>query len=155
MIAPLVETWQISNRVTLFLLDQVSDEQLEIPLEKGKGLRAQFAHLVNVRRMWLKMYGRALLDSEEKSDRFKATQAELRRDLESTGEAIARMIGSCEAPDSKIKGCRLHVTATLGSFLAHEGYHRGQIELALRMAGQELPDQTQIELWEWWRHKGD
>jgi uncharacterized damage-inducible protein DinB len=151
MIGPLVEAWDLNHRATLFLLDQITEEQLEIPLEKGKGLRAQFAHLVNVRRMWLKMYGRDHLDTEEKSDRFRATKDELTRDLIATGAAIGKVIARAESPDKRVKGHRLHAAGMMASMVAHEGYHRGQVELALRQAGLELPDETQIKLWEWHR----
>lgn len=153
MIEPLVEAWDLNNRVNLFLLGQLSEEQLEIPLEKGKGLRAQFAHLVNVRRMWLKMYGRDLLDTEEKCDRFRATKEELAKNLTTTAAAIGKVIGRAASTEGRVKGLRLNAAGMLALMVAHEGYHRGQIELALRQAGQELPVETQIELWEWHRHR--
>lgn len=49
----LVETLAISNRVTLYLLEAVADEGLAIVPRKGWGLAAQFAHIHNVRIMWL------------------------------------------------------------------------------------------------------
>jgi len=151
MIAPLVEAWRMNNRVSLFLLESISEEDLDTPLEKGKSARAQFAHLVNVRRMWLKMYARDLLDAPEKSDRRKASKKELVRGLESTCEAIAAMIERAGSLDTKLKGARTHIAAQVASFFAHEGFHRGQVELLFRQAGRELPREVQLGVWEWWK----
>ncbi len=149
MIEPLLDAWRTNNRVNLFLLDAVSDEDLDVPLEKGKPVRAQFAHLVNVRRMWLKMSARDLLDTEDKIDRRKATREELREALNATCEAIAGLLARSATPGDKVKGRPSTAATFFAVMIAHEGEHRGQIQLALRQAGRELCDEVQLGLWEW------
>ena len=49
----LVDSLTIANRLTLYLLEACADEALAIVPAKGWGLAAQFAHIHNVRLMWL------------------------------------------------------------------------------------------------------
>ena len=149
MIEPLIDAWRLNNRVDLYLLDALTDEQLDIKIDKGKDMRGQFAHLVNVRRMWLKMYARDLLDTDEKSDRRKASRDDLVRDLIATSECLARLLERAGSADGKIKGRKGSVAQFFAGMMAHEGYHRGQIELGMRQAGQELPFEVQLGVWEW------
>jgi uncharacterized damage-inducible protein DinB len=51
----LLETWQINNRVNLYLLQAILPEHLGCGLlSKGRSVAEQFAHIHNVRLMWLK-----------------------------------------------------------------------------------------------------
>jgi uncharacterized damage-inducible protein DinB len=50
----LLETWEIHNRINLFLLDAIAPEHLkDVSASKGRNAGEQFAHLHNVRLMWL------------------------------------------------------------------------------------------------------
>ena len=50
MADPLVETWQIHNRINLYLLDAIADEALGSTLNnKGRSVRDQWSHVHNVR----------------------------------------------------------------------------------------------------------
>jgi len=52
----LLETWDIHNRINLYLLDAIEPENLSSQLaSKGRNVGEQFAHLHNVRLMWLKV----------------------------------------------------------------------------------------------------
>jgi hypothetical protein len=99
--------------------------------------------------MKLKMSGRDLLDTEDKTDRRKATKAELQQDLVTSAEAISKLIERAGTVDGKLKNNRGTVTTFFGSLLVHEGNHRGQIEAALRFHGFELSDEAQLAMWEW------
>ena len=146
---PLLEAWRKNNAANLLLLEHVSDAQLDLDLPKSKSIRGHFAHVVNVRRMKLKMSGRDLLDTEEKSDRHRATREALRADMNSTSEAIERLFARIEAPSSKLKATSVNAATSMAGLLVHEGSHRGQIEATLRIAGQELPAEVQLVLWDW------
>jgi hypothetical protein len=46
---PLVETWEIHNRINLYLLEAIADEAPGATLNgKGRSVRDQFAHVHNV-----------------------------------------------------------------------------------------------------------
>jgi uncharacterized damage-inducible protein DinB len=49
----------------------------------------------------------------------------------------------------KVKNFKPHVSAFVGYLISHESHHRGQIEIALRQAGQPISDKASYGLWEW------
>lgn len=63
----LVETWEIHNRINLFLLDAIKEEHLaDISASKGRNVGQQFAHIHNVRLMWFKASNPDLLKNQVK-----------------------------------------------------------------------------------------
>jgi uncharacterized damage-inducible protein DinB len=58
LVDQLIETWAIHNRINLYLLEAVAPEHLaNVGPSKGRSVGEQFAHLHNVRLMWLKATG--------------------------------------------------------------------------------------------------
>ena len=56
----LADTWILNNRVNLKLLDHLRDEQLGVLANpRARSIGDQFAHLHNVRIMWLETRGPA------------------------------------------------------------------------------------------------
>ena len=50
-----IETWCINNRINLYLLNGIDDAHLtDVSGSKGRNVGEQFAHLHNVRLMWLR-----------------------------------------------------------------------------------------------------
>ena len=50
-----LETWDIHNRINLYLVDAVAPASLlSLSASKGRNVGEQFAHIHNVRLMWLK-----------------------------------------------------------------------------------------------------
>ena len=55
MASEIIETWEINNRINLYLLDAVPEDALaDRAGDRGRNVGEQFAHLHNVRLMWLK-----------------------------------------------------------------------------------------------------
>lgn len=51
----IIETWEINNKLNLYLLSSIDEVNLSfIALSKGRTIAEQFAHLHNLRLMWLK-----------------------------------------------------------------------------------------------------
>lgn len=148
MIQPLIDAWFVNAAQTIFLLDCLTPEQWEAAAPEAKPIRAQFAHLHNVRLMWVKMSDKSLLGTMEQAARRKGTQAEIRAGLIESAAAIARIFENSGSADGKVKGLSRSAAAFLAGVCAHEGYHRGQIELILRQAGVELDDQKMLHLWD-------
>jgi hypothetical protein len=49
-----IETWEIHHRVNRYLLDNIKEDHLgDISASKGRNVGEQFAHMHNVRLMWL------------------------------------------------------------------------------------------------------
>ena len=63
----LIETWAIHNRINLYFLDAVADDALGASLPpKSRTVYDLFAHIHNVRLMWLKAAAPELLDGLKK-----------------------------------------------------------------------------------------
>ena len=66
----LIETWDIHNRINLYLLDAIDEKHLpDISASKGRTVGEQFAHIHNVRLMWLKAASPELFATQAKIEK--------------------------------------------------------------------------------------
>ncbi len=147
----LVETWEIHQRIHLYLLAAVPPEGLSASLTaRGRTVYGLFAHIHNVRLMWLKSAAPNLMDGLEKLETGTTGASEqLSAALEASAKGVAELARRGLAAGGKIKGFKPHAVAFIGYLIAHESHHRGQIEWALKHAGHPLPDNISYGLWEW------
>jgi len=147
----LFETWQINNRINLYLLDAVPEENLKDTLtSKGRSAGEQFAHIHNVRLMWLKVSLPDALKGLEKIEKEKAHDKKLlQNSLTASGEAVLKLLENAAGQDGKVKGFKPHVTAFLGYLTAHDAHHRSQAIIALKQSGHKLDQKTLYGIWEW------
>ncbi len=148
---PLVETWAIHNRINLYLLDAIPDEALGLKLnDKSRSVWDLFAHLHNVRLMWLKPAAPELLAGLEKIEtKDVGDRKQLRAALEASGAAIEALLRKAVASGGKVKQFKPHATAFLGYLISHESHHRGQIGWTLKHTGHPLDRKIAYGLWEW------
>jgi uncharacterized damage-inducible protein DinB len=147
----LTETWSINNRINLYLLDGIKDEALcDTPASKGRSVAEAFAHLHNVRLMWLKTSAPELLEGLEKIEKEGALSRKLlKSSLEASGKAVETLLKKGSAAGSKVKGFKPHAVAFLGYLISHESHHRGQIILALKQSGHPIDKKVAYGIWEW------
>ena len=148
---PQTETWQIHNRINLYLLAGIPEESLTADMAgKGRSVFALFAHIHNVRLMWLKSAAPELLAGLEKIEpKPIGIREQLSAGLAASGDAVATLIENAMSADGRIKGFKPHATAFVGYLISHESHHRGQAEWALRLSGVPLDDKISFGLWEW------
>lgn len=147
----LVETWQIHNRINLYLLEAIAPESLSShSASKGRSVGEQFAHVHNVRLMWLKSAAPELLKGLTKVENEQANDKTLlAKSLHDSGKAIAALLAQSMEAGGKVKGFKPHAAAFLGYLISHESHHRGQIALSLKQAGNPLDKKISYGLWEW------
>jgi uncharacterized damage-inducible protein DinB len=146
----LLETWEIHQRINLYLLDSILDQHLgDSAASKGRNVGEQFAHIHNVRLMWLTAAKPELLPGLDKIDKEKGIKKnQLRKALIASGTAISTLLESAFR-EGKIKGFKPHPAAFLGYLISHESHHRGQIMLCLKQAGHPADKKVSFGMWEW------
>lgn len=146
-----LEAWEIHNRINLFLLEAIDTEHLrDVAASRGRTVGEQFAHLHNVRLMWLKQAAPELMGALQKIEKEDAANKPLlAQSLAESGQAMGLLLAKGNADGGKIKGFKPHAAAFLCYLVSHESHHRGQIALSLKQAGHPLSKKVSFALWEW------
>jgi len=150
MINDLIETWFIHDRINRYLLDAIDESSLAaISASKGRSVFEQFAHIHNVRLMWLKVASPELFASQTKIEKdMDISPPALSALLMESGNAIAQLLEKAFT-EGKLKGFKPHPSAFLGYLISHESHHRGQIMLSLKQSGHKIDQKVAYGIWEW------
>jgi uncharacterized damage-inducible protein DinB len=150
-----IESWQINQRIHVYMLEAIPEAALQGKATSGgRSVAEQFAHIHNVRLMWLQEAAPDLLDGVSKfasktaAEKAALTKEALAQGLEASAQAITILLQR-GLESGRIKGFKPHPAAFLGYLLSHEGYHRGEIGLILTQSGTPLDQKTSFGLWEW------
>ena len=145
----LAEIWRLNNRINLRLLDGLTDQQLSaVLLPRGKAVTSYFAHIHMARFYWLQRRASGLAKRLKKVPAGSATRSVLREALLASGEAMAELFTDAERT-GQVKGVKRGPVGFLGYAMAHEGHHRGQILLHLKIAKLPLSRAAADSLWYW------
>jgi uncharacterized damage-inducible protein DinB len=148
----LLETWAIHDRMNQMLLAAVSDDGLAAVSGRGRTVGEQFAHLHNVRLMWLRAAAPELGGDVEPIERGDPpSRAQLAGALAQSASAISALLRKAFAA-GRVKSFKPHPAAFLGYLISHESHHRGQITLTLKLAGAPIDRKVLFGLWEWGTH---
>src|SRR5690349_21182904 len=148
----IIDSWHIHTRITFYLLDAIPEEALAgVSASKGRSVGQMFAHMHNVRLMWLESAAPKLMEGLSKipSDSpDNLSKAALKSALEASTTVMEQLLKQgFEA--GKIKGFKPHPMAFYSYLIAHEWYHVGEIGIVLNQYGHKLDQKTAYGLWEW------
>jgi uncharacterized damage-inducible protein DinB len=145
----LAETWHLNNRANLMLLESLSPDKLNhTPFPRARSISDQFAHLHNVRIMWLEIQMPEAARSLPKIAKGTATKASLREALEASADAFAKMLAAAEKT-GKLRSAKRGIYPFFAYAIAHEAHHRGQIIVHLKHAKVPVDRALGFALWEW------
>ena len=151
----LLEAWRTNNRISLYLLERISDEGLVCTLSTrgGRDVARQFAHLHDVR-VWhlesrAKDLSAGLPKFGQKGVKRSPSRDELIEAMTASGTAIETFLGDVFDGVPKRRGFKKGIFTTLSYFVAHESHHRGNILLTLKQCGHSLDADSRYAVWAW------
>jgi len=144
----LAETFLTNNRINIMVLDNIAEEHLAISHNsRARNIGDQFAHLHNVRIMWLEADLPAAAKKLKKIEKGTATKKQLKEALTTSADAMAEFFREIES--GKSKKFKKGPNEFFAYVIAHEAHHRGQILLHLKYAGHPFDRTKSFEIWEW------
>ena len=157
LLEALLDSWDRNNTIMLSLLRALPDGGLDVKaMESSASVAQQFMHIHHER----------LVSVFEEAPEFARDVPKEEWAVERDRDRIAQMlIDSAKAVRDAVRGRVLtgrdmdlnydHPILMLQLMLWHEGYHHGQIKLALKLAGLAISNEEAGPLtWDVWRRKG-
>jgi uncharacterized damage-inducible protein DinB len=142
LLAALLDSWDRNNTILINLLRVVPDDALNVrPMANSPSIAELFAHIHYVRSVFV------LEDAPEFSKRLpdeewvaEPDRARLEQLLNSSAKAVADAVRNKVETTREMNLHYDHPILMLQHMVWHEGYHHGQIKLALKLAGRPLDD---------------
>ena len=146
----LLEAFATNNRINIYLVEQLPDAawRAKGPDGKGRDIASIFAHIHNVRLMWLKSADPSgALPGKVEAE--VCSKAEVKEALTISWQSLERLLAESLRGDGKIRGFKPDAAGFLAYLLAHDAHHRGQITMLARQAGHPVSQGAMFGLWQW------
>ena len=152
----LLDSWDRNNAITTNLLRLVPDDAMDLtPADGSPSIGQLFAHLHYVRLVFVledaPEVARPMLIDEWRRERDRDRLAAMLDDsAKAVREAVEGRVKSGRAMDTHYD----HPILMLQHLIWHDGYHHGQIKLALKKAGRPISDdEAGPGTWDIWMDK--
>ena len=153
----LLDSWDRNNAILVNLLRAVPESELAVRAMEGSPSVAElFTHIHYVRLVFVledaPEFARKLPEEEWAGERDPERIAQmLNESAKAVRDAVKSRVGSGRDMDRHYD----HPILLLQHMIWHEGYHHGQIKLALKLAGRPIGDKEvgPVTWWVWMRKK--
>ena len=151
----IIDTWNVHNNVTLFVVDRIPDETLKATLSArgGRDIGRQFGHMNAVRVWQLEAFAKKQslpltnFPKDETPEKNLLVEA-----YKQSGTAMGKYLGHCiinkEGKATNFKG---GVIQMLAYYISHEAHHRGNILLTMKQCGFKIPEELKWGIWDMMR----
>jgi len=128
-----------NDRINTFLIRNLPADAWRAtpPGGKGRDIASIAAHIHNVRLMWLKSAGKTS-GIPEKLEGGHFTKEDAIHALETSFEALDKVLRESMATDGRIKGFKPDAGSFLAYLIAHDAHQRGQISMLARQVGHPI-----------------
>ncbi len=156
LLEALLDSWDRNNTILLNLLRAIPEGGLEVRAMEGSPSVAQlFTHIHYVRLVFVSEdtpeFARNLPEEEWAVERDRGRMAQM---LNDSARAVREAVKSRVESGREMNLHYDHPILLLQHMLWHEGYHHGQIKLALKLAGRPLTNKEAGPLtWGVWMRK--
>lgn len=155
-----LQPWKTSGRATEYLIERLPPAvwSEKVPGVPTRTVRAIAAHIHNSRCSWIRTLGLEHgIIPPARVDHRTVTRRQLGAALRRSSRGMVALLElGCRnggvVPASRLyvwRNLPLDVGHVLSYFVAHEGYHRGQIILVTRQLNHRLPTSVIAGLWDW------
>ena len=146
----LLRAFDTNDRINRYLIEHIDDEAWTAapPGGKGRTIAAIFAHIHNVRLMWLKATDPDR-ERPEQLDKESLTRREAEAALVRSHDALRDVLERALLGGGRVKGFRPDVAGFFAYLVAHDAHHRGQAAMLARLLGRPLPQKAMFGMWEW------
>ena len=156
LLAVLLDSWDRSNTILVNLLGALPEGGLKVrPMEGSPSVAELFTHIHYVRLVFISEdapdFATELPKEEWADERDPARIAQM---LNESARAVRDVVRSKVQNAQAMNLHYDHPILFLQHMLWHEGYHHGQIKLALKLAGHPISDEQAGPLtWQVWMRK--
>ena len=156
LLEALLDSWDRNNTILLNLLQAIPQDAMEIrAMETSPSIAQLFTHIHYVRLIFVSEdapeFARVLPKEEWGVDRDRDRMAEM---LNDSAQAVRDAVKSKVEKGQEMNLHYDHPILLLQHMIWHEGYHHGQIKLALKQAGRPLTNKEAGPLtWRVWMRK--
>jgi len=156
LLGDLLDSWERNNRILVNLLRAVPVSGLEARVMAGSPSVAEmFTHIHFVRLVFVyedaPEFARSLPEKEWLAERDRERIAEM---LNESATVVREAVKSRLATRRQMNIHYDHPILMMQHMIWHEGYHHGQIKLALKVAGRPMTDEEAGPLtWDVWMRK--